>query len=61
MEPLARRLASRGVGTVAVQYRLSDQRDVTPLDTMADARDAIRWMRRHAAERGINPPSPPNR
>jgi hypothetical protein len=40
---------------VAFQYRLSAQRTVTPLDTMADARDAMRWLRRQADGLGLDP------
>jgi acetyl esterase len=51
----AKRYASRGAVAIAVEYRLSDQKNITPLDAMADARDVIRWMRRNAAELGIAP------
>jgi acetyl esterase len=40
---------------VAAEYRLSDQKTITPLDAMADARDIVRWMRRNAAGLGILP------
>jgi acetyl esterase len=40
---------------VAAEYRLCDQKTITPLDAMADARDMIRWMRRNAASIGIQP------
>jgi acetyl esterase/lipase len=53
----ARLLAAAGCVGVGVQYRLSspDRTDVTPLDAIADARDAIRWIRQHADELGIDP------
>ena len=41
--------------TVAVQYRLSDQKNVTPLDAMADARAALRWIRDAADSFHIDP------
>lgn len=50
----ARRFASRGLVAVAVQYRLADQRAVTPLDAMEDARDAVRWVRANAKSLGID-------
>jgi acetyl esterase len=50
----ARRYASYGAVAVAAEYRLSDQKTITPLDAMADARDVVRWMRRHASELGID-------
>jgi acetyl esterase/lipase len=40
---------------VAAQYRLSDQKETTPLEAMADARAVIRWMRAHADSLGIDP------
>jgi acetyl esterase/lipase len=51
----ARHYAARGMVAIAAQYRLSDQKDITPLEAMADARDVIRWMRSHANSLGIDP------
>jgi acetyl esterase len=51
----ARRFASYGAVAVAAEYRLSDQKTITPLDAMADARDVMRWMRRNAAGLAIDP------
>lgn len=51
----ARRYASYGAVAVAAEYRLSDQKTVTPLEAMADARDVVRWMRRNSTELGIDP------
>jgi acetyl esterase/lipase len=51
----AKRYAGYGAVAVAAEYRLSDQKTITPLDAMADARDLIRWMRRNAAGLGIQP------
>jgi len=51
----AKRYASNGAVAVAAEYRLSDQKTITPLDAMADARDIVRWMRRNAADMGIDP------
>lgn len=47
--------AERGMVAVAAQYRLSDQKGTTPLDAMADARAAIRWVREHADSLGVDP------
>ncbi len=52
--PRAQNLAKLGVVAVAVQYRLSDQKKVTPLEAMADARAVIRWMRANAGKLGID-------
>jgi acetyl esterase/lipase len=46
--PRARRFAEQGMVAVAAQYRLSDQKTITPLEAMADARAVIRWMRTNA-------------
>lgn len=51
----ARHFAGQGMVAVAAQYRLSDQKAVTPLEAMADARAAIRWVRSSAASLGIDP------
>lgn len=51
----ARHFAERGMVAVAAQYRLSDGGATTPLEAMADARTAIRWVRHHADSLGIDP------
>ena len=51
----AKACASRGMVAIGVQYRLSDFKTITPLDAMADTRDAIRWVRSHAGELGVDP------
>jgi acetyl esterase/lipase len=50
-----RHFASKGMVAAAAQYRLSDQKTVTPLEAMADARAVIRWLRAHADSLGIDP------
>src|SRR5580704_10996431 len=51
----AQRYAGYGAVAIAVAYRLSDQKTVTPLDSLADARDLLRWVQRNARELGIDP------
>ena len=51
----ARHFAARGLIAVAAQYRLSDQKTVTPFDAMADARAVIGWMRTQARALGVDP------
>jgi acetyl esterase len=51
----ARRYADKGLTAIAIEYRLSDFKSTTPLDAMADARDAIRWIRAHARELRVDP------
>jgi acetyl esterase len=51
----ATHFAQLGMVAVAAQYRLSDQKSITPLEAMADARAVIRWVRSNAARLGIAP------
>jgi acetyl esterase len=52
----AQHFAERGLVAVAAQYRLSSEKTgITPLEAMADARDAIRWVRTNAGSLGIDP------
>jgi acetyl esterase len=51
----ARHFAEQGMVAFAVQYRLSDQKTITPVEAMSDARAAIRWMRSEARSLGIDP------
>lgn len=53
--PTARLLMEQGMVAVSVEYRLSDQKTITPFDAVADARAAIRWVRAHAEELGVDP------
>jgi acetyl esterase/lipase len=50
----AKHFAGRGMVAVAAQYRLSDQKSITPLEAMADARAVLRWMRSNADNLGIS-------
>jgi acetyl esterase/lipase len=49
----ARHFAELGMVAISVQYRLSDQESITPLEAMADARAAFRWTRSNSADLGI--------
>lgn len=53
--PSARRFAALGMVAIAIDYRLSDEKTVTPLEAMADARDAFRWVRAQSATLRIDP------
>lgn len=49
-------LASRGMVAVQVQYRLLDRKgNEPPVTCVADAKSAMRWVRGHAKELGIDP------
>ncbi|WP_009963706.1 alpha/beta hydrolase [Verrucomicrobium spinosum] len=47
--------ASRGMTAMAFDYRVSAKHGSTPVDSMADVRSAMRWLRLNAVELGINP------
>ena len=49
----AQHFARLGMVAVAAQYRLSDQKSITPLDAISDAKAVIRWMRAEAKSLGI--------
>jgi acetyl esterase len=47
--------ASLGLVGVVPDYRTKDRFGTTPLEAVADARAALRWVQDHAAELGIDP------
>ncbi|PYI50655.1 alpha/beta hydrolase [Paenibacillus flagellatus] len=51
-EPVARWLNSLGIAAFVLHYRVAPYRHPAPLE---DCRRAIRWVRTHAAEYGIDP------
>ena len=51
----AQRFASMGMVSIAGEYRLSDQKNITPLEAMADVRDLIRWVRENSSSLHIDP------
>jgi len=51
----ARLLASHGVTTALVEYRIKTLYGATPFESVADAKSAIRWMRAHAEQFGVDP------
>lgn len=53
--PWCQHLHARGLAAVSFAYRLVNQHTVTPLESIHDARSALRWLRAHAAELGIDP------
>ena len=49
-------LATRGMVCIQVEYRLIEKGDKgPPVECVADAKSAMRWVRSHAAELGIDP------
>ena len=51
----ARHLAERGMIGISAQYRLKNEDDATPIDAAADALSAVRWVRAHAEQLGLDP------
>lgn len=54
-EQQCRYLASRGMVAITADYRVASRQDVKAVDCVRDAKSALRWVRGHASELGINP------
>lgn len=52
--PHCRYFAQRGMVAVVVDYRVKSRHGVTPFECVADAKSAIRWLRAHGDEYGID-------
>src|SRR5262245_33519873 len=50
----ARDFAARGIVAFSVDYRLANRSTITPIEQTDDTFDAIRWVRRHASEYGVD-------
>lgn len=53
--PQSRYLALRGMVAFSVQYRTIGAFKTTPKECVADGKSAVRWVRQHAAELGVDP------
>jgi acetyl esterase len=51
----AEHFAHLGMLAIAAQYRLTNSQDITAVESMADARDLVIWMRSHADKLQIDP------
>ncbi len=47
--------ASRGMVAITVEYRLKNVHGTTPFECVKDGKSAMRWVRAHADELGIDP------
>jgi len=47
--------ASRGIVAIAPDYRVKNRQNTSPFDCVADGKSAIRYVRAHASELGIDP------
>ncbi len=54
-EQHCRYLASRGLVAITADYRVSSRQNVKPVDCVADAKSAVRWLRTHASRLGLDP------
>ncbi len=54
-ESQAEHLASRGMVAARADYRVKTRHGVTPKECVEDAKSAVRWLRQHAAELGVDP------
>lgn len=50
-----RHLADRGLVAFCAEYRTSSQHGTTPRACVRDGKSAVRWIRQHAEELGIDP------
>lgn len=53
--PQSQHLAKRGMVAVCAEYRVSKQHKTTPRECVQDGKSAMRWVRSHAGELGIDP------
>ncbi|QBY04238.1 alpha/beta hydrolase [Thalassotalea sp. HSM 43] len=51
----AKHLAERGMVAISVEYRVKKVHQATPMHALQDAKSAMRWIRGHAHQLGINP------
>ncbi|MGY8767744.1 MAG: alpha/beta hydrolase fold domain-containing protein, partial [Pirellulales bacterium] len=48
-------LADKGMVAMSAEYRISSKHNTTADKCVADAKDAVRWIRTNAAKLGVNP------
>lgn len=53
--PHSEYLAKRGMVAMSAEYRVKSRNKTTPMECVKDGISAIRWVRAHAAELGIDP------
>ena len=51
----ARFLADAGMVAISAEYRVKSRHKTTPFECVADGKSAIRWVREHANELGVDP------
>lgn len=53
--PQCRYLASRGMVAISAEYRVQSRHNTSPFECVSDGKSAVRWIRKHAGELGIDP------
>ncbi|MEM7311548.1 MAG: alpha-L-fucosidase [Planctomycetota bacterium] len=53
--PQCSHLAARGMVAVCADYRVKSRHKTTPKECVADGKSAVRWIRSHAGELGVDP------
>lgn len=53
--PQAAYLAERGMIGISAEYRTKESHGTSPKECVEDGKSAVRWLRAHAAELGIDP------
>ena len=53
-EPHCKYLASRGMVAITAEYRVKSRHNTGPFECVADGKSAVRWVRAHAKDLGIN-------
>ena len=53
--PQCEHLAKRGMVAISAEYRVKSRNGTSPRECVKDGNSAIRWVRAHAAELGIDP------
>lgn len=51
----ARAMADQGMMAFSADYRVKGRNKTTPFECVKDGKSAVRWVRQHAAELGIDP------
>lgn len=51
----ARCFSEKGILAISAQYRVSGKHKTSPFESVSDGKSAIRWVREHALELGIDP------
>lgn len=53
--PHCRHLAALGMVAISAEYRVKNRHGTTPFECVADGKSAVRYLRRHAKELGVDP------